>query len=174
MFRETLGENLIRFIGPFIFPFVGRYPQYRRYLLWIGTLICWLSLFGASYASTVSTFPPLNLYLFKKVHELVILQGVLYAIGGCTCFTSLIISKPTPLSSSLLALYILPPRMVHQPSRSRKRSHLRRYSRWRSRHPFGPTAPYLRIRYSKVLAYTIHLPTLYAGPPLTIHQRPSS
>ncbi|KAH7909233.1 MFS general substrate transporter [Hygrophoropsis aurantiaca] len=49
-------------------PFMARYPRLRRPLMWTGTVFCFASLFGASYAT--------------KVVGLLTLQGVVYAIGG--------------------------------------------------------------------------------------------
>ncbi|KAF9017316.1 MFS general substrate transporter [Hymenopellis radicata] len=54
--------------GPLIYPLTARYPQHRRTAMWFGLVLCWASLFTASYISKIST--------------LVALQGVLYAIGG--------------------------------------------------------------------------------------------
>ncbi|KAJ4000865.1 MFS general substrate transporter [Lentinula boryana] len=56
------------FIGPFITPVITRYPYHKRTSLYIGTILCWASLFTASYTS--------------QVVQLVVFQGVLYAIGG--------------------------------------------------------------------------------------------
>lgn len=56
--------------------------------MWIGAVLCWIALFGASYATTVP--------------QLVGLQGVLYALGGGTCyivFTASYILMPNPLFS---------------------------------------------------------------------------
>ncbi|EJC98140.1 MFS general substrate transporter [Fomitiporia mediterranea MF3/22] len=52
----------------FIYPFLHRYPKQRRTCVYAGLLLCFASLFGASYAT--------------KVRDLLILQGLLYAIGG--------------------------------------------------------------------------------------------
>ncbi|KAL1727136.1 major facilitator superfamily domain-containing protein [Schizophyllum commune] len=54
--------------SPVINPIVARHPRYRRPLIWLGTCLCFLSLFCASYAKTVA--------------QLVALQGVMYALGG--------------------------------------------------------------------------------------------
>ncbi|TDL22145.1 MFS general substrate transporter [Rickenella mellea] len=64
----TLSSGIMYCSGPAIYPFTSRYPRHRRTLLWVGALLCWASLFVASYTS--------------KVSALVLLQGVLYAIGG--------------------------------------------------------------------------------------------
>ncbi|KAI5122773.1 hypothetical protein M0805_000117 [Coniferiporia weirii] len=63
----TFSSGIIYCSGPFINPFLHRYPKQRRTCLWVGLLLCWTSLFGASYAT--------------KVQDLFILQGLLYAIG---------------------------------------------------------------------------------------------
>ncbi|KIK61604.1 hypothetical protein GYMLUDRAFT_243300 [Collybiopsis luxurians FD-317 M1] len=63
-----VASGIIYCSGPFISPVITRYPYHRRTSLYIGALLCWISLFTASYTT--------------KVLQLVILQGVLYAIGG--------------------------------------------------------------------------------------------
>ncbi|KIM26701.1 hypothetical protein M408DRAFT_16862 [Serendipita vermifera MAFF 305830] len=64
----TLTSGIIYCSGPFTYPLIYRYPQHCRKSMWFGALLCWASLFGASYTTNV-----VNLILF---------QGVLYAIGG--------------------------------------------------------------------------------------------
>ncbi|EPQ51107.1 MFS general substrate transporter [Gloeophyllum trabeum ATCC 11539] len=64
----TLSSGIMYCSGPVIHTLTGRRPYFRRPLLWFGTFLCWASLFGASYAT--------------KVNQLVVLQGVLYAVGG--------------------------------------------------------------------------------------------
>ncbi|KZP31550.1 MFS general substrate transporter [Athelia psychrophila] len=64
----SISTGIIYCSGLFIYPFTSRYPEWRRTLILLGGLICWASLFGASYAT--------------KVTQLLALQGVLYAIGG--------------------------------------------------------------------------------------------
>ncbi|KAJ4473672.1 major facilitator superfamily domain-containing protein [Lentinula aciculospora] len=54
--------------GPFITPVITRYPYHKRTCLSIGLILCWASLFAASFTTQVT--------------QLVALQGVLYAIGG--------------------------------------------------------------------------------------------
>ncbi|KAI0046069.1 MFS general substrate transporter [Auriscalpium vulgare] len=68
----TLSSGIIYCSGPFIYPFTSRYPHHRRTAMWIGSALCWASLFGASYATTVM--------------QLVFLQGVLYALGGALLY----------------------------------------------------------------------------------------
>ncbi|KII90896.1 hypothetical protein PLICRDRAFT_39502 [Plicaturopsis crispa FD-325 SS-3] len=63
-----LSSGIMYCSSPVIYPTVARWPQYRQISMWIGALCCWGSLFGASYST--------------KVLDLVILQGVLYAVGG--------------------------------------------------------------------------------------------
>lgn len=65
---------------------MARYPRHRRTGMWIGLIICWASLFGASYATKVSHgrighMQMANLHI-HKVSVLVVLQGVTYAVGG--------------------------------------------------------------------------------------------
>ncbi|KAI0322403.1 MFS general substrate transporter [Amylostereum chailletii] len=69
----TLSSGIIYCSGPLVNMFCGRYPIHRRTAMWIGVVLCWSSLFGASFATTVS--------------QLVALQGVLYAIGGSLLYT---------------------------------------------------------------------------------------
>ncbi|KAK7022118.1 major facilitator superfamily domain-containing protein [Favolaschia claudopus] len=64
----TLSSGIIYCSGFFITPIASRYPQHRRKLIWIGAAICSATLVGASYAT--------------KILQLVLLQGVLYGIGG--------------------------------------------------------------------------------------------
>ncbi|KAI0042596.1 MFS general substrate transporter [Auriscalpium vulgare] len=64
----TLSSGVIYCSGPFIYPFTSRYPHHRRTAMWVGTALCWASLFGASYATTIT--------------QLLCLQGMLYAVGG--------------------------------------------------------------------------------------------
>ncbi|KAJ8094307.1 hypothetical protein PM082_006847 [Marasmius tenuissimus] len=54
--------------GPLINTIISRWSHRRRLIMWSGTVLCWASLFGASYTT--------------KVKLLVFLQGVLYAVGG--------------------------------------------------------------------------------------------
>ncbi|KDQ62717.1 hypothetical protein JAAARDRAFT_30613 [Jaapia argillacea MUCL 33604] len=69
----TLSSGIIYCSGPVIYPITTRYPYIRRIFMWCGTLMCCASLFGASYATTVK--------------ELVVLQGVMYAIGGSLLYS---------------------------------------------------------------------------------------
>ncbi|KZV73736.1 MFS general substrate transporter, partial [Peniophora sp. CONT] len=68
----TLSSGIIfcteRFTGAVTYPLSTRYPYYRRHAMWIGVVVCWSALFGASFAKTVS--------------QLVFFQGVLYALGA--------------------------------------------------------------------------------------------
>ncbi|KAJ3801192.1 MFS general substrate transporter [Lentinula aff. detonsa] len=63
-----VSSGIIYCSGPFITPVITRYPYHKRTSLYIGTILCWVSLFAASYTS--------------QVIQLVVFQGVLYAIGG--------------------------------------------------------------------------------------------
>ncbi|KAJ8080227.1 hypothetical protein PM082_017057 [Marasmius tenuissimus] len=75
-----LSSGIMYCSGPLINTLISRWPHHRRLVTWAGALLCWVSLFGASYTT--------------KVKLLVVLQGVLYAIGGallyypCTSFMS--------------------------------------------------------------------------------------
>ncbi|KAI5122774.1 hypothetical protein M0805_000118 [Coniferiporia weirii] len=64
----TFSSGIIYCSCPFVLSLMHRYPRHRRTSLWVGLLLCWISLFGASYTS--------------KVNTLLILQGFLYAVGG--------------------------------------------------------------------------------------------
>ncbi|KAA1476049.1 MFS general substrate transporter [Dentipellis sp. KUC8613] len=64
----TLSSGVIYLTGPVIYPLLARYPQHRRASAWIGAVMCFVSLLGASYVT--------------KITSLVALQGVIYGIGG--------------------------------------------------------------------------------------------
>ncbi|KAF9262086.1 MFS general substrate transporter [Marasmius fiardii PR-910] len=67
-----LSSGIIYCSGPVINTIVSRRPHLRKPLLWIGSMVCWISLLGASYTNSVK--------------NLVFLQGVLYAIGGSAMY----------------------------------------------------------------------------------------
>lgn len=68
------------FSGLIVYPLLARYPHTRRYLTWIGTAICGISLLASSFTTNVGA--------------LLTLQGVLYGVGGsilyapCISYTS--------------------------------------------------------------------------------------
>ncbi|KAG8830579.1 hypothetical protein FRC17_004683 [Serendipita sp. 399] len=64
----TMTSGIIYCSGPVTYPLMYRYPKYMRLSMWVGVAICFASLFGASYTTSVA--------------KLVLCQGVLYAIGG--------------------------------------------------------------------------------------------
>ncbi|KAJ7367326.1 major facilitator superfamily domain-containing protein [Mycena albidolilacea] len=64
----TLSSGIIYCSGLFINPIATRYPQHRRKSMWVGAVLSCGALFGASYAT--------------EIFQLVLLQGVLYAVGG--------------------------------------------------------------------------------------------
>ncbi|KZS92900.1 MFS general substrate transporter [Sistotremastrum niveocremeum HHB9708] len=64
----NLSSGIIYCSGTFIYPFIARYPYIRRYMMWVGLLLCFTSLLGASYANSV--------------RQLVLLQGAMYGVGG--------------------------------------------------------------------------------------------
>ncbi|TFK97079.1 MFS general substrate transporter [Pterulicium gracile] len=66
--------------GVVVQPLLARFPQYKRLNLLVGTLICFGSLYGASYV--------------LQVRYLVILQGTLYAIGGSMVYAPCISYMP--------------------------------------------------------------------------------
>ncbi|GAW04846.1 sugar transporter [Lentinula edodes] len=63
-----VSTGIIYCSGPFITPVITRYPYHKRTSMYVGTILCWTSLFAASYTT--------------QVIKLVALQGALYAIGG--------------------------------------------------------------------------------------------
>ncbi|KAJ4498931.1 hypothetical protein C8R41DRAFT_816918 [Lentinula lateritia] len=63
-----ISTGIIYCSGPFITPVITRYPYHKCNSMYVGTILCWVSLFAASYTT--------------KVIQLVALQGALYAIGG--------------------------------------------------------------------------------------------
>ncbi|KAF7299759.1 hypothetical protein HMN09_00981800 [Mycena chlorophos] len=70
----TLSSGIIYCSGVVFNPISARFPQHRRKAMWAGAVACCLSLFGASYARTIT--------------ELVAVQGILYAIGGAVLYLS--------------------------------------------------------------------------------------
>ncbi|KAJ7474205.1 MFS general substrate transporter [Mycena latifolia] len=64
----TLSSGIIYCSGVVVIPIAARYPQHRRKSMWLGAVLCCGALFGASYAT--------------EIFQLVLLQGVVYAIGG--------------------------------------------------------------------------------------------
>lgn len=76
----NLTSGILYCTGPFVYPFIYRYPRSRRPAMWLGSAICFGSLMAASYTT--------------KVTNLVAYQGVLYALGGvllshpCLSYTS--------------------------------------------------------------------------------------
>ncbi|KAJ7879018.1 MFS general substrate transporter [Mycena olivaceomarginata] len=64
----TLSSGIIYCSAPIINPITARYPHHRRKSMWLGAALCSGTLFAASYAT--------------RIFQLIILQGVLYAIGG--------------------------------------------------------------------------------------------
>ncbi|KII87260.1 hypothetical protein PLICRDRAFT_55241 [Plicaturopsis crispa FD-325 SS-3] len=63
-----LSSGTIYCSGVVINPVIARWPHSRQIMIWVGSLCCCASLFGASYTT--------------KAVNLVIIQGFLYAIGG--------------------------------------------------------------------------------------------
>ncbi|KAF7313006.1 hypothetical protein MKEN_00985500 [Mycena kentingensis (nom. inval.)] len=64
----TLSSGIIYCAGVVINPINARYPQHRRKSMWFGAALCSTTLLGASYAT--------------EIYQLIILQGILYAVGG--------------------------------------------------------------------------------------------
>ncbi|KAF7314668.1 hypothetical protein MKEN_00940700 [Mycena kentingensis (nom. inval.)] len=64
----TLSSGIIYCAGVVVNPINARYPQHRQKSMWLGAALCCGTLFGASYAT--------------EIYQLIILQGVLYAVGG--------------------------------------------------------------------------------------------
>ncbi|KAL1746886.1 major facilitator superfamily domain-containing protein [Schizophyllum fasciatum] len=63
-----IGSGIMYCLCPALNPILYRYPRSARPIVWIGTILCFISLLCSSYATTVV--------------QLVALQGVLYSIGG--------------------------------------------------------------------------------------------
>ncbi|KAJ7160111.1 major facilitator superfamily domain-containing protein [Mycena filopes] len=68
----TLSSGIPYFSGPFLNPIASRFPQHRRKSMWFGAVLCCGSLLGASYANQIS--------------HLVVLQGVVYSVGGALLY----------------------------------------------------------------------------------------
>ncbi|KAJ7160130.1 major facilitator superfamily domain-containing protein, partial [Mycena filopes] len=68
----TLSSGIVYCSGPFFNPIASRFPQHRRKSMWLGAVLCCGSLLGASYA--------------KEILQLVLLQDVVYAIGGALLY----------------------------------------------------------------------------------------
>ncbi|KAJ7506707.1 MFS general substrate transporter [Mycena galericulata] len=68
----TLSSGIIYCSAPIVNPIAARYPQHRRKSMFLGAALCSGTLVGASYAT--------------KIYELIILQGVLYALGGALLY----------------------------------------------------------------------------------------
>ncbi|KAA1476048.1 MFS general substrate transporter [Dentipellis sp. KUC8613] len=68
----TLSSGVIYCSGPFVYPFMSYYPHCRRYFMWLGTFLCFISLLVSSYV--------------MKIVVLVILQGALYGFGGALVY----------------------------------------------------------------------------------------
>ncbi|KAJ7133632.1 major facilitator superfamily domain-containing protein [Mycena epipterygia] len=70
----TLSSGIIYCSASVVNPIAARYPHHRRKSMWLGAVLCFGSLFAASYATKAS--------LSIRISELILLQGLLYAIGG--------------------------------------------------------------------------------------------
>ncbi|KAJ7643747.1 major facilitator superfamily domain-containing protein [Roridomyces roridus] len=68
----TLSSGIIYCSAPIITPIAARYPQHRQKSMWLGVALCSGTLIAASYAT--------------KIWQLIILQGVLYALGGAILY----------------------------------------------------------------------------------------
>ncbi|KAJ3920266.1 major facilitator superfamily domain-containing protein [Lentinula edodes] len=51
-----VSSGIIYCSGPFITPVITRYPYHKRTFMYVGTLLCWASLFAASYTTQVRSF----------------------------------------------------------------------------------------------------------------------
>ncbi|KAJ7069458.1 MFS general substrate transporter [Mycena amicta] len=72
----TLSSGIIYCSGVVLNPISARYPQHRRKSMWFGSALSCASLFSASYATTIS--------------QLIVLQGILYAVGGAILYLACI------------------------------------------------------------------------------------
>ncbi|KAI0051889.1 MFS general substrate transporter [Auriscalpium vulgare] len=72
----TLSSGVIFLTGPIVYPYLSRYPHHRRICAWLGVLLWWTSVFGASYAD--------------KIEHLLVLQGVMFGISGSMLYAATI------------------------------------------------------------------------------------
>ncbi|KAJ7701419.1 MFS general substrate transporter [Mycena rosella] len=68
----TMSSGIIYCSGVIVNPISTRYPGHRRKSMWLGAVLCCGALFGASYAT--------------ETLQLVLLQGVVYALGGALLY----------------------------------------------------------------------------------------
>ncbi|KAH8806542.1 MFS general substrate transporter [Flagelloscypha sp. PMI_526] len=69
----TLSSGILFCSSPFMFYFSHKFPNQRRIFIWTGVFICLISIIAASFTD--------------NVRALVVLQGVLYALGGSLMYT---------------------------------------------------------------------------------------
>lgn len=67
-----IASGIVYCVAPFLSPLINRYPNHRRTAMYVGLLLCWASLFAASYATNVVI--------------LLALQGVVYAFGAALLY----------------------------------------------------------------------------------------
>ncbi|KAJ3773780.1 MFS general substrate transporter [Lentinula raphanica] len=67
-----IASGIVYCIAPFLTPILNRYPNHRRIAMYAGLVLCWASLFAASYTTNVVI--------------LVALQGVMYALGAALLY----------------------------------------------------------------------------------------
>ncbi|GAW06335.1 MFS general substrate transporter [Lentinula edodes] len=67
-----IASGIVYCVAPFLSPLINRYPNHRRTAMYVGLLLCWASLFAASYTTNVVI--------------LLALQGVVYAFGAALLY----------------------------------------------------------------------------------------
>ncbi|KIK63552.1 hypothetical protein GYMLUDRAFT_162578 [Collybiopsis luxurians FD-317 M1] len=67
-----ISSGIIYCVAPVLSPLINRYPSHRRTAMFTGLLLCWVSLFAASFTNNVIL--------------LVGLQGILYALGAALLY----------------------------------------------------------------------------------------
>lgn len=75
------------FEGPMVTSTVARFPRLQKNSRWLGAVLCCGSLFGASYATEASESDLWTLHNAQcpdQIYQLIVLQGVVYAVGACT------------------------------------------------------------------------------------------
>lgn len=83
----------LNIIGSVIYPFTSRYPQHRRTSLFIGAIICWASLFGASYATKANI--PTHVWLSRPKFSY---RCISWLPAKVFCMLSEAVSDPSVIS----------------------------------------------------------------------------
>ncbi|EKM49544.1 uncharacterized protein PHACADRAFT_106372 [Phanerochaete carnosa HHB-10118-sp] len=67
-----MASGIMYSAAPVTYPLAARFPSHRRKAMWLGVVLIFVSLFGASFAHTISS--------------LLALQGVVYGVGGALLY----------------------------------------------------------------------------------------